>query len=492
MKKEKITIYVLLLSLFISTFLFRLPFVSKPVLNIDEGIYLYITKDIVEGGVPYKTAFDHKGPVMFFLFVPIILIFDNSIIAIRIFTTFYLLISILFVYLISTKLTKEKIISLLSPLIYALFFSIFYYEGLSSNGELFMMLPAIVAVYLYFLGEEKRTILNLFLSGLFSSIAFFIKATSLFSFLVVPLFIIFNNLKFEKKIIKKKIINISYYLAGFSFFFLILFIYFLKTSSFKDFLFSFFIVNTRYVKDVSPLEGLLNLFFFLITTPKYEIITLFTLCCTVFIILNIIKIDEKTTKYFIVLLIIFSYLGVYWGKTMYPHYYLQMALPYSLIITCSVNKIYSLIINKYLPNFAIKFTSSIYIASLFFLFFLNFNILKENLKLSSLDKEIYEVSNFIKENSDKKEKIFILGGEPIIYFLSNRKAPTKYFCWMHHTERFLQILKEIEDHPFESLPKYIIYEKGYTDIRPFFLILKQNYKIEKEIGNSIIFSLITQ
>src|SRR4030042_4712786 len=80
--------------IFVFIFLIRLPFAEEPSLNIDEGIYLYIAKDIIDGGIPYKTSFDHKGPVIFFLLVPVIFIFGNSIFAVRIFTTLYLILTL--------------------------------------------------------------------------------------------------------------------------------------------------------------------------------------------------------------------------------------------------------------------------------------------------------------------------------------------------------------------------------------------------------------
>lgn len=477
---------VILVFILISLFLFRLPFSSKPVLNIDESIYLYIAKDCLDGGVPYKTAFDHKGPVMFFLFVPVIYLFGNSITAIRIYTTIYLLVTIIIIYLMANKITKNKTIALIAPLIYGIFFNILVYEGLTSNGELFMMLPISLAFYFYFLSKEKQSNLNLFISGLFTMLAFLIKATSFFTLLTIPLILFFY--KFSFKELKNKIKNIAFYSFGVLFVLTIFLIYFIVTDSLKDFIFSFFTVNNLYVKDIPASEGLWNFFIFMISTIKYEPITL-----TVLIILIITPFlknvkREKEIQLTIFLLTVLSFIAVYWGKVMYNHYYLQMALPYSLTITYFTSLLFSCLKKEKIKSATMHIVKimPIFLCTIFFL--AHINIIKEAKKTTTFERELYAIVDYIKNNTQKEEKIFILGGEPIIYFLSERKAPTKYFSWMHHSERFVPILWQNKHNPFpQEKPKYIIYEKGYMDIKPFFNLINNEYKIEKEIGNSIIF-----
>ncbi|HET7289880.1 MAG TPA: hypothetical protein VFJ67_05520, partial [Thermodesulfobacteriota bacterium] len=79
----------------------RLPTTHVSVIDWDESVYFTIAQDITNGGVPYKTAWDTKGPLLFFIFVPVILLFDENIAALRVFTTAYLLLSMFFLYLLA-------------------------------------------------------------------------------------------------------------------------------------------------------------------------------------------------------------------------------------------------------------------------------------------------------------------------------------------------------------------------------------------------------
>ena len=61
---------VLILLVLLSIFALRLPSSAKAMLGWDESIYFYVAQDMVDGGVPYKTAFDNKGPILFFALTP--------------------------------------------------------------------------------------------------------------------------------------------------------------------------------------------------------------------------------------------------------------------------------------------------------------------------------------------------------------------------------------------------------------------------------------
>ena len=63
-----------LIFIFICLFIFgiRAGSMSVPVLDFDEAAHLYMATDILDGGVPYVTAWDNKGPLLYFLLVPVL------------------------------------------------------------------------------------------------------------------------------------------------------------------------------------------------------------------------------------------------------------------------------------------------------------------------------------------------------------------------------------------------------------------------------------
>ncbi len=481
---------IFLLLIFIFIFLIRLPYADEPALNIDDSFYLYIAKDIIDGGVPYKTSFDHKGPVMFFLLVPVIFIFGNSIFAVRIFTTLYLILSLFFVYLIGKKIFNNKF-ALLPPLIYGLFFNISFYEGLSSNGEIFMMLPVIMAIYLslFCVSSGKSGFINLFSAGALTVIAVLIKASAFFSLTIIPLYIIFSGFKFNKAALKEKLIKLLFFSSGIFLILIMFLIYFLYTNSLNDFIFSFFTVNSEYIKYIPVSEGIKNFYLFMIDSVIADFITMPAVLC--FILLFFLKsdgIEFKKCKIIILLLTFFSFVGVYWGRVMYGHYYLQMGLSYSLIIILCFYQVIVIVRIEKIKEIIIKYIPLLIFILIMFNLFLNVKLFKSMFSRNITDSEIYKVSSYIKEKTVKNDRIFILGGEPVIYFLTDRKAGIKYFGWIHHSSRFFPVLHKTKYDPFPlEKPKYIIYENGYQDIEPFYDLILKEYKAENQIGNSVIF-----
>src|SRR5690606_27078778 len=103
----------------------------------------------------------------------------------------YLLLSMFFVYLAATRLTSS-LAAVLPPLVYGLMFAVPGFGGLASNGELFMMLPVIIAVLTYLDYRQNGAGYLIFLSGAFSAAAFLMKATAIFSVAIVPVFLIYD------------------------------------------------------------------------------------------------------------------------------------------------------------------------------------------------------------------------------------------------------------------------------------------------------------
>ena len=69
--------YIIVILIFI---LFsRLPFVWNPIYNVDEGVSATIGNSILEGGVVYKDAIDQRGPITYYIYALIFLLFRNII-----------------------------------------------------------------------------------------------------------------------------------------------------------------------------------------------------------------------------------------------------------------------------------------------------------------------------------------------------------------------------------------------------------------------------
>ena len=68
LKEVRIQEFILLSIILILIFLLRLPSSFNVVIDWDESVYFIVAQDILDGGLPYKTSWDHKGPILYFLF----------------------------------------------------------------------------------------------------------------------------------------------------------------------------------------------------------------------------------------------------------------------------------------------------------------------------------------------------------------------------------------------------------------------------------------
>jgi 4-amino-4-deoxy-L-arabinose transferase-like glycosyltransferase len=471
-------------------FALRLPIAHVSVIDWDESVYFTIAQDITNGGVPYQTAWDTKGPFLFFVFVPVILLFDESIGALRIFTTFYLLISMFFLYVLARRFF-QSFTSLIPPLIYGLCFTTPGLGGLASNGELFMMLPVILALLCFLDYEKKGGMLLLFLSGLFTAAGFFTKGTAVFSAFVVPLFIIYRNIKNRKFDIKSFIKESVFYTLGVLSIVLALTAYFLIHGAVYDFYYTYFVINGRYVGAVSFRDAVYNLYYFIYDTVVWsrDFGTLLAAASSLVILIQLIRRklsdEEKRSLLFIGALTVLSLLGVLWGRRMFPHYYLQMSLSFSLLTALGVSKLG--LDRKYIQALIVILTA---------VFLIHYPVTRTIQFVKNEDKVWFEaetsyaVADYIRSNTSEDDTILVIGGQPIIQFLSNRRAPIKDFWWPNHHEVLFEILNLRDTVPpalDANKPEYFVFYEGkhegqITRIDYIDKFITDNYYLEKEIG----------
>lgn len=478
-------------------FVLRLPISHVSVIDWDESIYFTIAQDITNGGVPYQTSWDTKGPFLFFVFVPVILLFDESIAALRVFTTAYLLLSMFFLYLLARKFF-QGFTTLIPPLIYGLFFITPGLGGYASNGELFMLLPVILALLCYVDYEKKKGLLFLFASGLFSAAAFFTKGTAIFSVLVIPLFIVYRNIVHGTPDLKSFFKEAACYSFGVFSIVLALTLYFMIHGAVHDFYYTYFIVNGLYAGAVPLTDALVDLMYFLygMVVWSRDFTTLLTAASIIIILIQLIRNKlgegERRALFFILAIAFLSLVGVFWGRRMYPHYYLQMGLSYSLLIALGISKLE--LDRRYIQAVIVIITA---------VFLIEYPITQTIQHIKNEDKEWFEadtsyaVADYITNNTTEHDTMLMIGGQPIIQFLSDRRAPIKDFWWPNHHEVLFDILNLKDTVPAaldESKPDYIAFYDGkhegqITRIRYIDEFIRENYNFEKEIGGYKLYRL---
>jgi len=109
----------------------------------------------------------------------------------------------------------------------------------------------------------------------------------------------------------------------------------------------------------------------------------------------------------------------------------------------------------------------------------------------------YKIAKYIRENTGERDTIYILGDETIIYFLADRRAPTKFFDWLYsskYVDNILETGESVLPELKKSKPKYVVYYNSIwlrrlylgriKDIEGFIF---QNYHVEKNIDSHLIY-----
>lgn len=175
-----------------------LPLLYFP-LSPDLGVFLTSVRKMDAGGVPYIDIFDIKAPLVFYFFQFITKVFGTAEWSIRLFDFIVQMLTVNFAYHIINKLTKSRINSIASGIIYILTYVTMNFNN-TSQIESFAGLFFLCGIYIHLI--SKNRLLD-FGFGLLLGLLTGMKYT-LGMFLAVILFDdIFRNKLILKDIIKK-------------------------------------------------------------------------------------------------------------------------------------------------------------------------------------------------------------------------------------------------------------------------------------------------
>ncbi len=299
----------------------------------DPNIYFSIGKGLFHGKVIYKDLFDHKGPLIFFIYGIGSLVSDRSFLGIYFIEGLLLFLNLLFVYKIA-KLFLKKDWAFIVPLLYTFLLLCRTKEGGSADE---FITPFITISFYYTLLccnskdiETKKICKYLFLQGLMFGLVFFIKL-SFVVYLIPLLFIPLYKLILSKRIKDILLIGLSF-TGGFLLVALPILTYFLLNSAYNDFIFAYFDFNKLYASRSFGLkfDAFANIaarFYHRVFEPDFYLYTLlFGLGITMFSKKYLKSIIDK-------ICILLSFTFLYIMATSGPH---DMDYPYVVLSTWSI------------------------------------------------------------------------------------------------------------------------------------------------------------
>ncbi len=212
----------------------------------DVNIYFNVGKAMFNGRTLYAEAFDHKGPIIFFIYGLGYLISNTSFFGMFIIQLIAWFIMVSAIYF-SSKLFINKQLSLIAAFIFPLF--LFKYTDHGGSAEEFVLVMEAFSLYFFlkYFKDANNNYANpkyMLVHGLTSSIAFFIKL-NLIMFWLFPLLGTFICILKNRKW-ANLIQNLSYYILGFAIITVPICIYFYLNDALSEAYNVYFLTNSKY------------------------------------------------------------------------------------------------------------------------------------------------------------------------------------------------------------------------------------------------------
>ena len=462
----------------------RLPFLHVP-LERDEGAYGYMAQRILAGEVPYRDAFDHKPPLVYFVFALLVKFFGSSVEAIRIPTLIYSLgTTIAFFFLAGIFWGTGW--GLVAAFLYAVFSGGVLIEGAYSNTETFMVLPLILALIFFLKGErEKEEGIWFFWAGIFSGAALMFKQVAVFNLLVLFLFLF----SFGNKRIRFDVQNAVRLFLGCLAVPLIFAIYFLSRGAFSDFIQDVFIVNTKYIRSLGVPLPVRLLFGVLVTlfraSTENSLIWLFGVLGSFYVLLR----DRSREHLLLVSWALASFFGVVASGLFFAHYYIQLIPALCLLSAFALKKIKEE--GSVLLKILVMVCSVLLILKLIpYQYPFYFKYSPDEISERQYGKGSYVIAYHLAEEFKRVlkpgETILVWSANPELYFYLNKKAPTRYFNllqWMEDEE----VKREVVSSVLKQKPDFIVWTLYAFPYEELVALIKKEYRLYLKMDSWIVF-----
>ncbi len=302
--------------------LLRVHIVGVP-LDRDEGAFGYIGQVIINHGVPYMDVFDHKPPLVFYVYAFALLIVPPTAAGIHLFLHAYNFLTIVSLFFLAKVYFGSDSAGLWTALIYAVFSASPAIQGLTASAEMFMLLPITLSLLLAVLSVRRKSLSLAFASGIFSALAFWMKQTAAFGGLFVFLYLtagLLSRGNGEGETRRISIRMMLAWLAGGAFVSLGVTVYFYWKGVFREFFYWSFIHNIYYAERVDAALNFQILLLRVKDVLKDGFVPVAAGIC--YGVYSIARRDRR--GYFTVSFVLFSLLGAVPGFA-YKHYFAQIA-----------------------------------------------------------------------------------------------------------------------------------------------------------------------
>ena len=455
--------WVLILITIVAFALIRLRLLNIP-LERDEGEFAYAAQMLLQGEPFYLSFYNYKLPGIYAAYVLILSIFGQTIWAIRLGALIVNALTILVVFLIGKKLFKAPV-GLMAGAFFGLLSLGQEAVGFSANWEPFVLLPALVGIFLLLKGLETKRDAYFGASGLCLGLAFLTRQHAAAFIAFAALYFLGQQIFLEKTPVKLWVRQFIWFSLAIILPFGLTCLTMWLDGTFDRFWFMNFIYAPSCLREVPMALGV-KLFGEKITKIAGDAFLIWCLAGVGFFSMAWDKLSRRDWL-FVLLFTLFSFLAIVPGYWFREHYFLLVIPAVALLAALGVSSLAGL--SHYVK--LNRFNSAVMV--ILFLLALGYAIVSQwqylfvlnPLQISRLTYganpfiESLEIAKYIEDHSNPNDRVVIIGSEPQINFYSHRRSSTGYVFvdQLVQNQPFAramqqEFIKEVQSTP----PKFIV------------------------------------
>ena len=488
--KESFTYFYI----FICSFLMSLLYTNNPFqigrTESDSSVFIYVAKVLLDGGMPYRDTFDHKGPLIYLIDALGLLL--NEQIGIWVIELITIFIIFLFTYKIARLLQCSRCLSYFIVTIGISVLS-WYFDGGNLTEEYacaFIIVSLYIFLKFYLLGDIKK--LEIVICGMSFAAVCMLRINMIALWLVMCTAVFGACIHTHRQQDIQRFVVL--FLFGTALVTIPILIWLIQNSAFHDFINDYFIFNFKYSSDpqrASQANIVNAVMFFTCGCPAA---IAFLLLCYLIV---------KKKDYFDILCAFVLILSIGMSSIsgqIFNHYGMIFCPP--IIYTFS-RFIYEFSITKetsfkYKNAKKLRFCLYIFVYGIMMIPFGKFlindlpGIWFSNTAVLSGEKQI---ASIIQSMTGKDDRITVIGNGDIYYLLSNRKSASKYSYQYPIAGIDSKIWDEYLTDIQNSRPKMIIALPYWNKVKPYCdakIILDKHYDLIKKIDAHEIYLLKTE
>ena len=449
------------------SFLARLPFLNVP-LDGDSGVFTAIGRLIARHGLLlYRDLFEIKPPGIYFLFAALFKVIDLDLFGVNVFTACWNTANVFLVYLLAKRLFNKKT-ALIAAFFYGLFSSSPVISGTFPLTENFMITFTVMGAFFVIKSiQENRNFY--FLAGLFYGVGFLFKQIAAMEMFAAVILLFLASFRPGGKVeIKYFLRGLLFYSGGLILIFGISALYFFIKGAYNDFIFCALIYNFKYISVGYRSLSSYWLHFFNANFAIFRATALLWITSAIFMAETFKDIFTKRpaagekqavlNRIFLLVWIIFAFIGVCLSGQFIVHYYIVLMPPFSIACAAALTRPWAARRNSFYNAVMYILTAVcvIYAIAVHYRYYFTY----------------------------KPEEIAInvFGDSP---FNEARQVPTSRYLWLSHYTVYYrpgavdEVAHALAEHP----PKYIVIDThiGHWIHEPIFKPIKDFFDRNKYI-----------